>query len=140
MSTTTSLVNPGLANLLQNLASVGSPLLSSPQAMAALQQASPADIVQLSAQAIQLEGLDALFGQTATPDLSGSDPLLSTLYQPVSSPDPLTSLEQALQIDASVPATAPASRLSTANALASYTQNMQANEMDTLFGTSGFLG
>ena len=61
MSTTSS-INAGLANLLQNLSNVGSPLLSSPKVLAALQNAPPADIVQLSDEAIQLEGLNALFG------------------------------------------------------------------------------
>jgi hypothetical protein len=59
---TTSSVNPGLANLLQRLSDVDSPLLSSPQALAALQKASPADIVQLSAEATQLQTFNALLG------------------------------------------------------------------------------
>ena len=48
--------NPGLTNLLQSLTQIGSPLASSPQVLAALQKAPPADIAELSAEAIQLAG------------------------------------------------------------------------------------
>lgn len=57
-----SSVNPGLENLLQTLATINSPVLSSPAAVAALEKAPPSDIVQLSVSAEQLEGMDALFG------------------------------------------------------------------------------
>ena len=83
MSTTSSVnggsPNPGLANLLQNLSDVGSPILSSPKAMAALQNAPPADIIELSDEAIQLEGLNALFGAAEASGSSQADSLLSSL-------------------------------------------------------------
>jgi hypothetical protein len=63
-------INPVLANLLQNLSQIGSPLASSPQLVAALQKASPGDIAQLSDAAIQLQAVNGLFG---TPDSSGAD-------------------------------------------------------------------
>jgi len=55
-------VNPGLSDLLQSLSNIDSPVVSSPAAVAALEKAPPADIVQLSESALQLEGVDALFG------------------------------------------------------------------------------
>jgi hypothetical protein len=78
MSTTSS-VNAGLASLLQNLSNIGSPILSSPKAIAALQNAPPADIVQLSDEAIQLEGLNALFGAAEASGSSQAGSLLSSL-------------------------------------------------------------
>jgi hypothetical protein len=58
--------NPGLADLLQNLANTGSSALasalSSPSVQAALEQASPGDLVQLSDQALQLQVVGSLFG------------------------------------------------------------------------------
>jgi hypothetical protein len=91
MSTTSS-INAGLANLLQNLTNIGSPLASSPTIVAALQKASPGDIVQLSAEATQLEGVNALFG-VPDPSSAGSsttDSLFSSLYGGnSSSTDPL---------------------------------------------------
>ena len=159
---TTSSMNPGLANLLQNLSNVGSPLLSSPKAMAALQKASPGDIVELSAEATQLEGLNAILGQpdtSGTAGLSTSDSLLSALYQApggTTPADPLASLEQALA-DASASSTAggsttpstagstpssssSASTPSLAEALASYQNNFQSEEMQTLFGAAPSAG
>jgi len=145
---TTSSINPGLASLLQNLSNVGSPLLSSPKAMAALQTASPGDIAQLSDEAIQLEGLNVLFGQpetSGTNGLSTSDSLLSDLYQTSNSAtqtDPFASLEQALA-NASASSTSgttsssgTASTPSLAQALASYQTNLQSDEMQSLFGVN----
>jgi hypothetical protein len=78
MSSTPS-VNAGLASLLQNLSNINSPILSSPKALAALQNAPPADIVQLSDEAIQLEGLNALFGAAEASGSSQAGSLLSSL-------------------------------------------------------------
>jgi phage tail protein X len=55
-------VNPGLADLLQTLSSLNSPVLSSSRVTSALEKAPAADIVQLSIAATQLEGVDAMFG------------------------------------------------------------------------------
>src|SRR5271157_3958033 len=57
-----SSANPGLQNLLQTLSNLNSPVLSSPVVTSALETAPPADIVQLSMAATQLEGVDAMFG------------------------------------------------------------------------------
>lgn len=92
MSTTSS-INAGLASLLQNLTNIGSPLASSPTIVAALQKASPGDIVQLSAEATQLESVNAIFGipdPGTTTGSSTADPLLSALFGGSSSfTDPL---------------------------------------------------
>ncbi len=79
-----SSVNPlssNLASLIQNLSQTVSPLVSSPKVEAALENASPNDIAQLSAAAIQLQGVNAIFG---TPDSNATDPnsLFSSLEQP----------------------------------------------------------
>jgi hypothetical protein len=147
---TTSSANLGVANLLQNLTNAGSPLASSPTAVAALEKASPRDIVQLSAEASQLQSLDVLFGQpdtatTAAANQSAADSVLSALYPNSSSSNstltPLQSLYQAVA-DASTPATSgsttgSSSNLSTsslAQALASYQSNLQADEIQSMFG------
>jgi hypothetical protein len=78
---TTFSINAGLANLLQNLTNIGSPLASSPTVLAALQKASPGDIVQLSDEATQLEDVNAIFGDPSTTSGSSTtDSLFSSLY------------------------------------------------------------
>jgi hypothetical protein len=138
MSTTTSSVNPAMTSLLADLSAVGSPLLSSPRAMAALEKASPSDIVQLSVEAIQLEGVNALFGETSSSAQSAGDSLLSMLYQPASTTDPLASLEQALGISSNTATSSSNGSLQTA--LSSYQQTMQAGKMNTLLGSDGSTG
>jgi len=73
-----SSVNPGVQDLLQTLSNVDSPVLSSSKAVSALQSASPSDIVQLSMEATQLEGIDTMFGMTNTAS-STADPILASL-------------------------------------------------------------
>ncbi len=76
-----SSTNAGLSDLLQTLTNENSPLastFSSPAVEKALENAPPADIVQLSDQAVQLQVTDALFGDTNTSS-SPSDSLFSTL-------------------------------------------------------------
>ncbi|MGA2600192.1 MAG: hypothetical protein ABSH09_24765 [Bryobacteraceae bacterium] len=143
---TTSSVNLGVANLLQDLTNVGSPLASSPTAVAALEKAPPSDIVQLSAEASQLQGLEVLFGQTntdttATSNQSAANSILSALYpdgsSPGSTPTPIQSLYQALE-NAS-PGTSgatggTASSSSLTQAVASYQSNLQSDEIQSMFG------
>jgi len=73
---TVSSTNPGLANLLQTLSSVDSPLLSSQSTLSAIENSSPADIVKLSDAATQLQEVGAIFGDGSqtTPEslLNGS--------------------------------------------------------------------
>ncbi len=70
VTSTNPATNPGLADLLQNLTNTGSgalaATLSSPTIEAALEQAPPGDLVQLSDQALQLQVVGSLFGTSNT--------------------------------------------------------------------------
>jgi hypothetical protein len=70
-----SSASSNLSSLIQKLSSLESPVLSSPAVVAALQKAPPADVVQLSIAASQLESVGAMFGDTSgsTDGKSGSD-------------------------------------------------------------------
>jgi len=57
-----SSVNPGVANLLQTLSNVGSPLVSSQSDVSAIEAAPASDIAEMSAEADQLQAVDMLFG------------------------------------------------------------------------------
>jgi len=70
-----SSVNPGIADLLQTLTNVNSPVMSSKAAVSALEKAPAADIVQLSAAANQLESVDAMFGISTSPTTDVSSTL-----------------------------------------------------------------
>lgn len=148
---TTASVNPALASLIQTLSNVGSPVLSCPQAMSALEKASPSDIVQISAAATELETANAMFGSAGLSATNLFSPsaasALSTLYQPAAATDstdttdPLTGLEQALAA-ASDTATgdqtatnSTASTTSLADAVAKYQKSLQSQEMQMLLGT-----
>ena len=93
-----SSTNPGLANLLQTLSSVDSPLLSSQTALTAIENSSPADIVKLSTAATQLQEVSAIFGDasTTTDSLtngsSTSSALEDALTSPTSSSTPSTAI------------------------------------------------
>jgi hypothetical protein len=134
---TTSSINPALVNLLQNLSNAGSPLLSSSTAMAALQKAPASDIVQLSAEATQLEALQAILGQADASANAGPptpESLLSSLYPTGGSTTPADALANLTQALANPPATSSKSNPSVAEALASYQSSLQSEEMQTLFG------
>jgi hypothetical protein len=135
--------NPGVADLLQILSTAGSPslssVLSSSSVQSALTNASPADLVQLSDQALQLQVANGLFG---SPDpsqtaglFSGASPynpstildnLLTSLYSPSSG-----------STTAGTP-TSPAS--STANQLAIYQSELQSEQAQALLGTDTTAG
>ena len=101
-----SSANAGLTNLLQTLSSIDSSLVLSPSIesalQSALQKASPADVVQLSTAANQLENVGLMFGQ---PDGSSdsSDPTdLTSLFASLETPTaqstaPAASDQSALQ-------------------------------------------
>lgn len=80
MSTSATSLSPLLTNVLQTLTAVGSPIASSQQAITALENAPASDIVKLSNEASQLQGLQVLFGDSSNSGISSSDSLLSTLY------------------------------------------------------------
>ena len=111
-------VNPGVGDLLQalyNNNSSLSPVLSSPSVESALQSASPADLVQLSAQALQLQQTGELFGS----------------YDPASQiSGPGGALLQALEEQDSAGQAA-----SSANLSAASQTNPALTEADDLFGS-----
>jgi hypothetical protein len=84
-----SVTNPGLADVLSILSNSASPalssLLSSSKVQSALQNASPADLVELSDQALQLQTVDSLFGapSAASPNKT-LDNIVANLTQPTS--------------------------------------------------------
>ena len=131
-----SSLNPGITNLLQTLSDVNSPVLSSPSAVSALEQASPSDLVQLSTAAMQLENVDAMFGM---PDASSSNSnaalnnLLTTLETPQTTTPSVATAQPAASTTASP-----------AEQAANYEQALQQAEAQTLLGlgstgTSGSL-
>jgi len=81
-------VNPGVTDVLQLLSGAGSAsvssALSSTAVQSALQNASPSDLVQLSAAALQLQDVSDLFGSsgssTATAAASSESQLISDLF------------------------------------------------------------
>lgn len=75
-----SSISPGLANLLQTLSNVNSPVVSSPTEMAALQKASPSDIAQLSVESTQLQSMDEMFG-ISTGSLINSGGTLNSTFE-----------------------------------------------------------
>jgi hypothetical protein len=85
MSTAASSLNPGVADLLQTLTNVNSPVMNSPAVVSALEKAPTSDIVQLSAEATQLQSVDALFGISSTPAASTVDALFGLTPPPASS-------------------------------------------------------
>ena len=93
MGSVSSTLNPGVADLLQSLANVNSPVMNSPAVVSALEKAPASDIVQLSAEATQLQGVDALFGISGTSATSNTDALFG-ITTPTSS---TTSVLQALE-------------------------------------------
>jgi hypothetical protein len=92
MGSVNSSTNTLLMNLLQNLATTSpqlSSILSAPNVQSALQNESPADLVQLSDQAVQLQQMSTLFGN---PDDSQSQSWLTspsdTIFPSLSSEGP----------------------------------------------------
>jgi len=121
-------VNPGVANLLQTLSNVNSPVLSSPSVVSALESAPTTDIVQLSQSAAQLETVDMLFG-IPNPSVSSGSAALNSLLADVESS----------QTTQSVPASSSSSTATTATTtgaqLASEQSASQLAEAQELFGT-----
>jgi hypothetical protein len=77
-----------IANLMQMLKSTAPPavssLLGSSKVQAALAKAPPADVVQLSEQAMQLQMADALFGTSS--QTNPEDATMASLFAPIVSP------------------------------------------------------
>jgi hypothetical protein len=113
-------VNPGVSDLLQTLSSAesasGSTVLSSPAVQSALQNASPGDIVQLSARALQLQEADGLFGSAESTQTAAS------IVQQALNSSKSTSTTTGATTSSSTPATALAAS--------------QLEEVTGLFGTN----
>lgn len=115
--------NPGVTNLLQTLSSIDSPLLSSPSVVSALQNASPADVVQLSTAASQLENVGLLFGQPDGSSDSSNSTDLTNLFASLEDPT------------AQSTATASGSTVNSLDQAASDQSTLQTSELGTLLGT-----
>jgi len=125
-----SSLNPGVANLLQTLSNVNSPVLSSPAVTSALENAPTTDIVQLSQLATQLENVDMLFGipnSSADSSTATLSSLLATLESPQTAPSAPTVPESS---------STTSSTSTEAGQLASYQAALQSAETQTLFGTA----
>jgi hypothetical protein len=123
-----SSVNPGVADLLQTLTSLNSPVMSSSTAVTALEKASPSDIVQLSVAAIQLQGVDTMFG-ISTGSSSSSSTNMSTV---------LANLGNSLAGAAETSANGQTG--SAAEQLANYQAVLQGAETQGLFGVGNTIG
>jgi hypothetical protein len=134
MSSVAAVNNPGLAYLTQLLSSstssLGSAGLSSSQVQSVLNDASPADIVQLSDQALQLQNVDTLFASPGTSQPAG---LFSTPTPPTTS-DTLASILATLS-PASASATSSAAAPSLNTQIATYQSQLQANQVQSFLGT-----
>jgi len=127
-----------LSNLLQSLGAESpalASLLSTTKMQSALEQASPGDLVQLSDQAIRLQQVGLLFGSTAGTQSNAFNPAPDSLFSILGpansnpSPDPLM---QALESSRGL---AEANPSSTTNPIASPTGSLQAQELESLFGS-----
>jgi hypothetical protein len=126
-SSSTGSSNPGLADALQLISNSASPtvssLLSSPNVQAALQNASPGDLIELSDQALQAQVVDGLFGnadgsQTQTDPSTTLSGILSELNPPATSSSTAASTSSA----------------SLASQLAIYQDQQQGQDTQALLG------
>jgi hypothetical protein len=115
-----------VANLLQLLSNVNSPIASSPAAASALENAPPTDIAQLSVEALQLQGMDEMFGIT-----NGSANPNSTLATLLAAPEASAATEASSAATGSSATPTASSTTSLADQLA----NAQLSEVEGLFGT-----
>jgi hypothetical protein len=137
-------INPGLSDLLQTLANIDSPVVSSPAAVSALEKASPTDLVQLSEAAMQLQGLDAMFGIQNGSGATNLEDLLNgavgaSLTSPASVPAATAAAAaSAGSANGASSSTTPATA-SLADQFASYQLAAQTSEVQTLFdpGSAG---
>ncbi len=146
-----SSTNPGLTDLLQTLSNVDPTVLSSPAVTSALENASPSDIVQLSDAAVQLQNVEAMFGN---PSASSTDPMTQALDSMFGVPnsssttDPTTqALDSMLGVPSTSASTDPATQALDALLGSSDTSsaglaatNAQAAETAALLGSANLTG
>lgn len=139
MGSVSSSINPGVADLLQTLSNVNSPVLNSPAAVSALEKAPSADIVQLSEEATQLAGVDALFG-ISTPSSSAVNNVDTLFGIPTSSPSSSNNILQTLENEGATLTPAEQQAADQAQAQTALTQGLfgtSTNAAGTLFNTVG---
>jgi hypothetical protein len=127
-----------LSNLLQSLGAESpalASLLSTTKMQSALEQASPGDLVQLSDQAMRLQQVGLLFGSTDGTQSNAFNPAPDSLFSILGpansnpSPDPvMQALESSLGLAGANPS-------STTNPITSPTSSLQAQELESLFGS-----
>jgi hypothetical protein len=117
-----SVSSPAITNLLQTISSAQSPVLSSPAVISSLENAPPADIIQISTAATQMAGIDAEFGITPTPTDTADTDLSNVLSALAPS-----------QTTGSTSAT-------TAQQLATYESAVQEADTQALFGAGTTTG
>jgi hypothetical protein len=135
--------NANLAELLQTLSTESpqlSPILSTPTMHAALEKASPGDLVQLSDQALQLQQVALMFGSLDGTQPSGFTSVADSLFPALSAqgtstqPDPIM---QALESSLGIAGTADSASSSTpANQIATSASGFQAQELNALFAAA----
>jgi hypothetical protein len=130
-----------VTNLVQSLTGGGSPqlaaTLSTPAVQTAIQNAPTSDLVDLSSQALKLQETDLLFGdESANPSAADTATLAATLY-PLSAllaaADAAANKAPASGASATSP-TATSSTASLADQLTGYQNDLQAQEIQSLFG------
>jgi hypothetical protein len=145
--------NSGLTDLLQTLTQNTSPemssVLSMPSVQSALENASPADIVQISTQALELQGIGELFGDsTASTTPTASDPLLAAVESQLAqsgstaaaastaAPSATTATSAADSSSSQDQASSAAGSATSAQTSSAVTsaQSLQAAELEALFG------
>jgi hypothetical protein len=125
-----STINPGVENLLQTLTNLGSPVVSSPAEVSALEKAPASDIVQLSMEATQLEGVEAMFGMPSSPvDMNSATNLEELLTGSAGTSTTPQTEANTLLTSAALTNASPADQLAVNQA------NLQASEAQGLLGT-----
>lgn len=134
--------NPGVASLLQTLKSAGTPafnsVLDSPTVESALQKAPASDLVQLSDQALQLQTVQGLFGnssasETAAPQIPTQNLNVNSILQSL---DSSLGTPAASSPNANSQAPSVDSASSIASQLSTFQADLQAQQVQALFGTA----
>jgi hypothetical protein len=134
MGSVSSSLNPGVADLLQALSNVNSPVMSSPAVVSALEKAPASDIVQLSNEALQLQSVDAMFG-ISTGSSTGANTNMTSLLESLKSSATAPGSAANGQTASNVLSTA-----SPADQLANYEAALQASQTQGLFGATSSNG
>lgn len=127
-----------LSNLLQSLGAESpalASLLSTAKMQSALSQDSPGDLVQLSDQAMQLQQVGLLFASTDGTESNAFNPAPDSLFSILGAADSNPSADPLMQALESSLGPAAANPSSTADPIAGSTSSLQAQELESLFGS-----